>query len=61
MKQFAVFNHDRTNLERAIEFIQQHKLAHEVHLNRTRFWIAEGPVLTEFYLRFETFSVVQDH
>ena len=61
MKQFAVFNSDRTNLERAIEFIQQHELQHELHLNRTRFWIPEGAILTEFYLRFETFQVVVDH
>ena len=61
MKQFAVFNSDRTNLERAIEFIQQHNLAHELHLNRTRFWVPEGAILTEFYLRFETFQVVVDH
>jgi hypothetical protein len=61
MKQFAVFNSDRTNLERAIEFIQQHALQHELHLNRTRFWVPEGAILTEFYLRFETFQVVVDH
>ena len=61
MKQFAVFNSDRTNLARAIEFIQQHNLAHELHLNRTRFWVPEGAILTEFYLRFETFQVVLDH
>lgn len=60
MKQFAVFTHD-PNLESAIDFIRQHELDHEIHLNRVRFWIAEGPVLTEFLLRFETFSVVQDH
>lgn len=61
MKQFAVFNSDRINLARAIEFIQQHELKHELHLNRTRFWVPEGPILTEFYLRFETFTVVRDH
>ncbi len=35
-----------------IEFIQRHQILHELHLNRTRFWIASGPVLTEFLLRF---------
>ena len=34
------------------EFIRDHKLACEVHLNRTRFWVPEGSVLTEFILRF---------
>lgn len=33
-------------------FIQDHKLTCEVHLNRTRFWVPEGSVLTEFVLRF---------
>jgi hypothetical protein len=33
-------------------FIQDHKLTCEVHLNRTRFWVPEGSVLTEFLLRF---------
>ena len=60
MKQFAVFSRD-PNLERALEFIEQHGLKHEIHLNRTRFWVPEGAVLTEFYLRFETFQVVLDH
>ena len=60
VKQFAVFSSD-PNLESALEFIRTHNLRHEIHLNRTRFWVPEGPVLTEFYLRFETFQVVQDH
>jgi hypothetical protein len=33
-------------------FIRDHALALEVHLNRTRFWVPEGSVLTEFLLRF---------
>lgn len=61
MKQFAVFNSDRTNLALALKFIEQYDLKHELHLNRTRFWVPEGPILTEFYLRFETFTVVRDH
>jgi hypothetical protein len=60
MKQFAVFSSD-PNLELALLFIEQHNLAHEVHLNRTRFWIPEGAILTEFYLRFDTFQVVKDN
>ena len=58
MLQFSVFNSDRINLERAIDFIRTHNLDHEIHLNRVRFWVPHGPVLTEFYLRFETFQVV---
>ena len=33
-------------------FIDYHKLRFEVHLNRTRFWVPEGSVLTEFILRY---------
>lgn len=33
-------------------FIRIHNLAFEAHLNRTRFWVPEGIVLTEFLLRF---------
>ena len=33
-------------------FIELHQLRFEAHLNRTRFWVPDGPVLTEFLLRF---------
>ena len=36
------------------EFIQHHRLKSSIHLNRTRFWVPEGTVLTEFLLRFST-------
>jgi hypothetical protein len=34
------------------DFIKHHGLRCEVHLNRTRFWVPEGSVYTEFALRF---------
>jgi len=34
------------------EFIDQHKLRYEVHLNRIRFWIPAGELYTECMLRF---------
>ena len=33
-------------------WIAHNRLQHEVHLNRTRFWVPEGPLLTEFLLRW---------
>lgn len=33
-------------------YIQQRGFEYEVHLNRTRFWVPEGPLLTEFLLRY---------
>jgi hypothetical protein len=59
MKQFAVLSSD-PNLMQVFEFIQHYDLAHEVHLNRTRFWVPEGPVLTQCLLRFDTIWQIQD-
>jgi hypothetical protein len=56
--QFALLNRD-PQLRDLFAFIQQHDLAHELHANRTRFWISDGPVLTEFLLRFEHYHIVQ--
>jgi hypothetical protein len=37
---------------RVMNWVSDRELAIEVHLNRTRFWIPEGVVLTEFLLRY---------
>lgn len=55
--QFAIYSQDSHYAE-AIRFIRQHKLANEIHLNRVRFWVPTGPILTEFLLRFESYHVV---
>ncbi len=34
------------------KWIAHNNIPHEVHLNRTRFWIPTGPLLTEFLLRW---------
>ena len=52
MPQYYILNQDPRALE-VFDFIRQHSLAVEVHLNRTRFWIPkDSSVLTEFVLRF---------
>jgi hypothetical protein len=33
-------------------FIRVHGLEFSAHLNRTRFWVPEGEIFTEFALRF---------
>jgi hypothetical protein len=44
------------------EFIRHYKLACEVHLNRTRFWVPLGTLHTEFMLRwFHCCSLVVDN
>ena len=57
IRHFALLNRD-PKIRDLFAFIQQHQLAHELHANRTRFWIPEGPVLTEFLLRFDSYHVV---
>lgn len=39
-------------IQSVFEFIQHNDLNHEIHFNRTRFWVPQGPILTEFHLRF---------
>lgn len=51
MHHFYVLNLDPRAGE-VFDFIAQHKLRCSVHLNRTRFWVPEGSVFTEFALRF---------
>ena len=52
MRQYYILN-SHPQLKTVFEFIQQHDLEHQVHLNRTRFWIAtHTPAYTEFVLRF---------
>lgn len=38
-------------LDEVFDFIRDHNLEYEIHLNRTRFWVPEGSILTEFLLR----------
>ena len=52
MRQYYILNQD-PRAQEVFEFIKYHKLTVEVHLNRTRFWLAEdSSQLTEFLLRF---------
>ena len=51
MRQYYVLNSNPI-LKTVFEFIQQHDLEHQVHLNRTRFWLdTHTPAYTEFALR----------
>lgn len=61
MREYAILNR-HPDLELVFEFIRQHGLPVEIHLNRTRFSVPDGSVLTEFLLRFSTqcFLVEED-
>lgn len=52
MQQYAVYTMDPNFLE-VVKWINLHKLKYEPHLNRTRFWIPEGPMLVEFLLKWQ--------
>jgi len=52
MRQYYILTLDPRAAE-VFNFIRDHKLTVDVHLNRTRFWIEEDSnTLTEFLLRF---------
>jgi hypothetical protein len=51
MHQYSVLTRDRHYIQVG-QWIAHNGITHEVHLNRTRFWIPEGPLLTEFLLRW---------
>lgn len=59
MRQYYVLTQDPA-LEHVFEFIRHHNLKLEVHLNRIRFWVPDGTVLTEFLLRFSTVATLVD-
>jgi len=51
-RQYYVLTQDPRCAE-VFAFISQHKLAVEIHANRTRFWVPiETSIYTEFALRF---------
>jgi hypothetical protein len=51
MRHYYILNLDPRATE-VFEFIRHYSLRCEVHLNRTRFLVPDGSVLTEFLLRF---------
>jgi hypothetical protein len=60
MRQYYIPNLDpRADL--VFEFIKNHALRVEVHLNRTRFWVPDGMVHTQFAIQFsESCPLVDD-
>jgi hypothetical protein len=51
MKQYCVYTRDEKFLEVA-KWISKNKIKFEPHLNRTRFWIPDGILMTEFLLKY---------
>lgn len=51
MYQYAVYTGSSKFLE-VCDWLIANAVRFEPHLNRTRFWLEEGPQLTEFLLRY---------
>ena len=52
MNQYGVYTGDDRFLD-VVNWLKINKIKKiEVHINRTRFWVPDGPVLTDFLLRF---------
>jgi hypothetical protein len=51
LRQYAIYT-ATPNFILCLEWVVKHEIKWEPHLNRTRFWIPEGPLHTEFLLRW---------
>jgi hypothetical protein len=51
LRQYYVLSLDPEYVN-VLTFIRQHELEFSAHLNRTRFSVPEGAILTEFLLRY---------
>ena len=59
MRQYYVLSQE-PEFVNVFTFIRIHGLEFSAHLNRTRFWVPEGPILTEFLLRYSTVCTLVD-
>jgi hypothetical protein len=61
MKQYCIYT-QHPEFKDVVLWVQSKELRHELHLNRTRFWIPLGIVHTEFMLRwYHCCSLVVDN
>lgn len=51
MRHYYILTQD-PQFAHVLDFVQTHNIRYELHLNRTRFWVPDGAILTEFLLRF---------
>ena len=60
MHQYAVHTQDPNFIDVA-RWIDKNKIRYEQHLNRTRFWVPIGILLTEFIIRWgDTCYLIKD-
>jgi hypothetical protein len=51
MQEYYILTLD-VNAKTVLNWVFDNNLKYEAHLNRTRFWVPEGRIMTEFQLRF---------
>jgi hypothetical protein len=51
MKQYYVLTRNPQFIEVG-KWIDENQIKFEPHLNRTRFWVPDGPITTQFLLKF---------
>ena len=51
INQYAIYTRDPKFAE-VLQWVRKNELKCEPHLNRTRFWVPEGVMMTEFLLRY---------
>jgi hypothetical protein len=51
MTQHYILTHD-LQFSDVVNWVAENNIEYEIHLNRTRFWVPDGPVKTEFLLKF---------
>jgi hypothetical protein len=51
MKQYCVYTRD-PQFRNVIKWLTANQVLAEVHINRTRFWVPEGILMTEFLLKW---------
>lgn len=51
IRQFCVYT-QRPEFLSVVTWLKENQIKYEAHLNRTRFWIPQGPAMTEFLLRW---------
>jgi hypothetical protein len=51
MHQYCVYTSNKQYKEVG-RWVIHNEIKYEIHLNRIRFWVPDGPVLTEFLLKY---------
>jgi len=59
MTQFCVYTRD-PEFPKVLDWIRDNNISHEIHLNRTRFLVPQGAIMTHFLLRFSHCCPVVD-